>query len=153
MAQNGHVSFVMGYHFWKIFWKNAFLTLFSPIFGPKIAHFRGILGFLKGQNRATTSSKRAKNTCFGIPRGLGSFLKNKSFLPHPVALLMHFGTHLFGILLVACPRLSLTQKKKKSRPERGNFKRPRGQYMSSPRCSQLLNHESLAPNWSQHTTI
>ena len=52
------------------------------------------------------------------------------------------------------PRLSLTQKKKKkSRPVRGNFKRARGQYMSSPRCSQLFNHESLAPNWSQHITI
>ena len=49
--------------------------------------------------------------------------------------------------------LSLTQKKKKSRPVRGNFKRARGQYMSSPRCSQLFNHESLAPNWSQHITI
>ena len=48
--------------------------------------------------------------------------------------------------------LSLTQKKK-VRAERGNFKRARGQYMSSPRCSQLFNHESLAPNWSQHTTI
>ena len=51
------------------------------------------------------------------------------------------------------PGLSLTQKKKKSRPERGNFKRARGQYMSSPQCSQLFNHESLAPNWSQHITI
>ena len=50
------------------------------------------------------------------------------------------------------PGLSLT-KKKKSRPVRGNFKRARGQYMSSPRCSQLFNHESLAPNWSQHITI
>ena len=45
------------------------------------------------------------------------------------------------------------RKKKKSRPVRGNFKRGRGQYMSSPRCSQLFNHESLAPNWSQHITI
>ena len=43
--------------------------------------------------------------------------------------------------------------KKKVVPEPGNFKRARGQYMSSPRCSQLFNHESLAPNWSQHTTI
>ena len=50
-------------------------------------------------------------------------------------------------------RAVLNAKKKKSRPERGNFKRARGQYMSSPRCSQLFNHESLAPNWSQHTTI
>ena len=50
-------------------------------------------------------------------------------------------------------RQAVLTQKKKSRPERGNFKRARGQYMSSPRCSQLFNHESLAPNWSQHTTI
>ena len=43
--------------------------------------------------------------------------------------------------------------KKKVVPEPGNFKRARGQYMSSPRCSHLFNHESLALNWSQHTTI
>ena len=43
--------------------------------------------------------------------------------------------------------------KKKVVPEPGIFKRARGQYMSSPRCSQLLNHESLAPNLSKHTTI
>ena len=51
------------------------------------------------------------------------------------------------------PEAVLNAKKKKSRPVRGNFKRARGQYMSSPRCSQLFNHESLAPNWSQHITI
>ena len=50
-------------------------------------------------------------------------------------------------------RAVLNAKKKKVGPEPGNFKRARGQYMSSPRCSQLFNHESLAPNWSQHTTI
>ena len=36
-----------------VFWKNTFLTHFSPIwdpfFGPKTAHFQGILGFSKGQ--------------------------------------------------------------------------------------------------------
>ena len=51
------------------------------------------------------------------------------------------------------PCRAVLNAKKKVRPERGYFKRARGQYMSSPRCSQLFNHESLAPNWSQHTTI
>ena len=31
-------------------WKNAFLTHFLPIFGPKTAHFQGILGFSEDQN-------------------------------------------------------------------------------------------------------
>ena len=43
--------------------------------------------------------------------------------------------------------------KKKLVPETGIFKRARGQYMPSPRCSQLFNPESLAPNLYKHTTI
>ena len=43
--------------------------------------------------------------------------------------------------------------KKKVVPQPGNFKRASGQYISSPRCSQLFNHESLAPNLYKHTTI
>ena len=43
--------------------------------------------------------------------------------------------------------------KKKVVPQPGIFKRARGQYMSSPWCSQLFNHESLAPNLYKHTTI
>ena len=37
------------------------------------------LGILGGPQRATMSSKRAKNTCFGILCGLGSFLKRVIF--------------------------------------------------------------------------
>ena len=32
------------------FWKNAFLTHFCPIVGPKMAHFQGISGFSMAQN-------------------------------------------------------------------------------------------------------
>ena len=32
------------------FWKNTFLTHFSPIVGPKTAHFKGILGFSMAQD-------------------------------------------------------------------------------------------------------
>ena len=74
--------------FWTHFWSQN--TPFSR-------HF-GILG---GPQRATTSSKRAKNTCFGIPCGPGSFLKKVIFL-HPVDLVDPFGTHLFGLPLAAC---------------------------------------------------
>ena len=49
--------------------------LWSQI-SPFARHFR-ILG---GPKRATTSSKRAANTCFGIPCGLGSFFKRVFFL-------------------------------------------------------------------------
>ena len=31
-------------------WTHAFLTHFSPIVGPKTAHFQGILGFSEDQN-------------------------------------------------------------------------------------------------------
>ena len=31
-------------------WKNAFLTHFSPVFGPKTTHLQGILGFSEDQN-------------------------------------------------------------------------------------------------------
>ena len=43
--------------------------------------------------------------------------------------------------------------KKKVVRELGIFKRARGQYMPAPRCSQLFNPESLAPNLYKHTTI
>ena len=39
------------------FWKRAFWTLFSPIFGPKTSPFPRILGFSVGQN----TSPRARN--------------------------------------------------------------------------------------------
>ena len=59
--------------------KNALLTHFSPIFGPKMAHFQGILGFSIGQECVTTGSKWAKNTCLSIPNGAPSLLKNCVF--------------------------------------------------------------------------
>ena len=63
---------------WIIFGKtifDPFLTHFLSQNSPFSRHF-GILG---GPQRATTSSKRAKNTCFGIPCGPRSFLKKVFF--------------------------------------------------------------------------
>ena len=42
---------------------------------------------------------------------------------------------------------------KKVVQEHGFFKRARRHYMSSPRCSQLFNQESLAQKLCKHTTI
>ena len=64
---------------------NPFLTYFWSQNGRMSRHF-GIFG---GPKRATTGSKRAKNTCFGILRGLGSFLKKIIFL-HQVDLVDPF---------------------------------------------------------------
>ena len=74
--------------------KTHFLSQHSPCSW----HF-GILGRPKW---ATTSSKHAKNTCFGIPCGLGSFLKKVFVFCTQWTLLTHFGTHLFGLPLAAC---------------------------------------------------
>ena len=63
---------------------DPFLTHFCPK-SPFSRHF-GVLG---GPKWATTGSKRAKNTCFGIPCGPGSFLKKVIFL-HPVDLVHPF---------------------------------------------------------------
>ena len=60
---------------------DPFLTYFLSQSSPFLRHF-GILG---GPKRATTRSKRAKNTSLSIPCGLGSFLKKIIFL-HPVDL-------------------------------------------------------------------
>ena len=56
------------------------------IFDPFLTHFLSQnspfsrhLGILGGPKRATTSSKHAKNTSFGIPCGPGSFLKKVFF--------------------------------------------------------------------------
>ena len=77
------------------FWKNTFLTHFLSQNNPFSRHF-GILG---GPKRATMISKRAKNTCFGIPCGPGSFLKKIKFF---CTRWTHFGIHLFGLPLAAC---------------------------------------------------
>ena len=75
---------------------DPFLTHFLSQNSPFSRHF-GILG---GPKRATTSSKHAKNTCFGIPCGLGSFLKKQ--ICTRWTLWTHFGTHLLGRPLAAC---------------------------------------------------
>ena len=66
------------------------------IFDPFLTHFLSQnnpfsrhIGTLGGLKRATTSSRHAKNTCFGIPCGPGSFLK-KVIVLHPVDLVDPF---------------------------------------------------------------
>ena len=66
---------------------NPFLTHFLSQNSPFLRHF-GILG---GPKRATTSSKHAKNTCFGVPCDAGSFFKESPpFFLHPVDLVDPF---------------------------------------------------------------
>ena len=67
---NGLEAF-LGKHIFDPFWTH-FLSQNSP--------FSRHLGILGGPKQATTSSKRAKNTCFGIPCGPRSFLKKVIFL-------------------------------------------------------------------------
>ena len=52
------------------FWKNAFWTHFSPIFGPKTAHFQGILGFSMAQNAW------GKTRHHGLKTGLNHFFEH-----------------------------------------------------------------------------
>ena len=89
---NGLGSFLEK-HIFDPFWTH-FLSQNSP--------FSWHFGILGGPKWATTSSKRAKNTCFGIPCGPRSFLKKKSFFCTRWTLLTHFSTHLFGLPLAAC---------------------------------------------------
>ena len=65
---------------------DPFLTHFLSLNSPFSRHF-GILG---GPKRATTSSKRAKITSFGIPCGPRSFLKKVFFFCTRWTLLTHF---------------------------------------------------------------
>ena len=67
------------------------------IFGQFLTHFLSQknsfsrhFGILGGPKRATTSSKRANNTCFGIPCGPGSCLKKKVIFLHVVDLVDPF---------------------------------------------------------------
>ena len=84
--------------FLEIHISDPFLIHFLCQNSPFSRHF-GILG---GPRRATTSSKRAKNTCVGIPCCPRSFLKKSSFFfCTRWILLTHVGTHLFGLPLVA----------------------------------------------------
>ena len=76
---------------------DLFLTYFLSQNDPFSRHF----GMLGGPKRATTSSKHAKKTCFGITCGPRSFLK-KAIFSHSVDLVDPFCTHLFGLPLAAC---------------------------------------------------
>ena len=67
--------------------KRSRIILENPILDPFLTHFLSQnspfsrhFGILGGPQRATMSSKRAKNTCFGIPCGPGSFLKKVIFV-------------------------------------------------------------------------
>ena len=42
------------------FWKNTFVTHFSPNFAPKAAPFEGILGFYMGQNASPLAQNGLK---------------------------------------------------------------------------------------------
>ena len=72
--------------FWGKHIFDPFLTQFWSQNIPFSRHF----GSLGGPQRATMSSKRAKNTCCGIPCGLRSFLKKFFFFLHPVDLVDPF---------------------------------------------------------------
>ena len=74
-------------------WSGSLLE--KHIFDPFSRHF-GILG---GPKRATTSSNRAKNTCFGIPCGPRTFLKKVIFFApgrpcRPILVPTSLGYHL-----------------------------------------------------------
>ena len=76
--------------------KRSRIIFGKPHFRPILTHFLSQnspfsrhFGILGGPQRATTSSKRPRNTSFGIPCGPGSFLKKVIFL-HPVDLVDPF---------------------------------------------------------------
>ena len=61
------------------FWKNAFLTHFSPILGPKTAPFH--IGIFHGPKRVISGSKWPKRTSVSIQVGPGSLLEKRVFDP------------------------------------------------------------------------
>ena len=63
------------------FWKSAFLTHFCPIFGPKTAHFQGILGFSMAQNASPRAQNGLKTLVWASQIMQGHFWKN-TFLTH-----------------------------------------------------------------------
>ena len=64
------------------FWKNAFLTHFCPIVGPKTAHFQGILGFSMAQNAPPRAQNGLKKPLFEHPKwSRYNFGKNDFFRP------------------------------------------------------------------------
>ena len=67
MAQNGLISPVGAPQMvLDDFWGNAFFTHFGPIFGPKTAHFQGILGFSKDQNGPPQAQNGPKTTVLAL---------------------------------------------------------------------------------------
>ena len=86
----------------KVFLEKHIFDLFLTDFWSQNSPFSRHFEILGGPKRATTSSKRAKNTCFGIPCGPRSFLRKKNFFCTQWTLLTHFATHLFGLPLAAC---------------------------------------------------
>ena len=61
------------------FWKNAFFDPFSTHFWSQNGPFSRHFGIFHGPKRATTGSKRPKNTCLSIPSGLGTTLEKMIF--------------------------------------------------------------------------
>ena len=64
-----------------IFGKTHFLTRFSHIFGPPMAHFQSFFWTLEGPKRLKMGSKWAHFTCLCTPSAPGSFLEG-TFLTH-----------------------------------------------------------------------
>ena len=79
---------------------DPFLTHCWSQNGPFSRHF----GIFHGPKRATTGSKRPKNTCLSIPSGLGTTLKKSFFSPWGP-----WGTHRWPPLCAGWAALSLHQ--------------------------------------------
>ena len=79
---------------------DPFLTHFWSQNGPFSRHF----GIFHGPKRATTGSKRPKNTCLSIPSGLGTTLEKIFFSPRGP-----WWTHRWPPLCVGWPALRLHQ--------------------------------------------
>ena len=79
------------------FWKNAFLTHFCPIFGPKTAHFQGILGFSMAQNASPGAQNGLKTLVWASQMVQGHFWKN-AFLTHFCPSFCPQTAHFQGIL-------------------------------------------------------
>ena len=81
-----------------------FLTHFRLIFGPKTAHFQGILGFFEDQNVPPQALHGPKTLVLASHMVQDHFCEKSLFGPY-WTLLTHLGTHLFGLELAACRRL------------------------------------------------
>ena len=81
------------------FWKDAFLTHFCPIVGPKTAHFQGILGFSMAQNASPRAQKGLKTLVWASQMVQGHFLEKRVFDQFLAEFLSQNGpfSRLFGI--------------------------------------------------------